>query len=205
MSNLPTDPAARRARLIRHLLPWLATVCCGHALAASVHPRVLENAAANNSVDVLLVYADQATPSFAPLRDDGDARVRRRHLVEALKSRAGAAQHATRSWLDARGIAHRDFWIANMIQARVPRGALAELAARADIARIDPNPAIGLHLPPADADPGEVSAGAVNPVGIAWGVAKIEAPLVWQAGHTGEGMRARTTVVGERRRAQRLH
>ena len=108
--------------------------------------------------------------------------MRRRALVDALRAHADQAQRGTRAWLDTHGVVHRDFWIANLLQARVPVGLLDELAARDGIARIEPNPPIPLQLPQPD-----LAAPAATD-SVAWGVAKIDAPLVWAAGFTGQGV-----------------
>ena len=159
-----------------------AAFSCG-AHAATIDPQVRKALSAAGSADVLLVFPDQATPMLAPLSLAGDYRVRRRAMVAALQARAQDAQRATRVWLDAHGIAHQDFWIANVIQARIPASALIALAARADIARIDPDPQIPQHLPQAES---ALSPQAAS--GIGWGVSKIDAPAVWAVGDTGQGV-----------------
>ena len=188
MSNLPIDCRRWRLRHVtRPLLLLVAALPGSHALAAAVHPQVVEAANRDGSADAILVFPDQSRPLLTPLRVDGDYRARRRALVAALQARADRDQRGVRSWLDARGIAHRDYWIANVIQARVPLSALGELAARADVARVDPNPQIRLQFPLAESQsaPAIVAAGAT---GIAWGVAKIDAPSVWSGGFTGQGV-----------------
>ena len=177
MSSLPTE---RSPQFVCGLLCALAA---GGAEAASVDPQVRAALSATGSADVLLVFSDQAVPALAPLAPDGGYRARRRALVSVLRVRADSGQAATRAWLDAHGIAHRDFWIANLIQARIPASALSALAACTDIARIDPNPQIPQHLPQAER---ALSSQAVS--GIAWGVSKIHAPAVWAAGDTGQGV-----------------
>ena len=152
--------------------------CCSIATAADINPRVRADASANGDVDAIIVFADQSRPILPA----ADYRVRRRMLVDALRSRAEHAQRAVHAWLDAHGIVHRDFWIANLIQARIPAAVLNELGARSDIARIEPNPSIPRHLPqPAFAAPSATDS-------IAWGVSKIDAPSVWAAGFSGQGV-----------------
>jgi subtilisin family serine protease len=150
------------------------------ATAAQIDSRVRALAAVGGSVDTILVFADQSRPAVPA---QVDYRARRRALVGELRSRADRSQRAMRVWLDARRIPHRDFWIANLIQAQLPASALDELAARSDIERVDPNPSIPLRRP-ADAVP---SAPFVA-TSIAWGVARIEAPDVWAAGFNGQGV-----------------
>ncbi|HEX6833216.1 MAG TPA: hypothetical protein VF132_06755, partial [Rudaea sp.] len=102
------------------LLPMIAS-------AADVHPRVFQQAVAQGSSDVVFVFGDQAQPLLAPLSEMADYRTRRRALVDALRARADHDQRDLRVWLDRQGIAHRDFWIANVIQARVPASAVDPL------------------------------------------------------------------------------
>src|ERR1700760_435495 len=177
-------PASLRLPLI-----FLAA-CTTAAQAAPIDPRVAAQAQARGDSDALLVLADQSDPSLVPLDATANYLVRRRALVDALRSRAERTQRELRAWLDARGIAHRDFWIANVIQARVPQDMLAELAVRNELRRIDANPAVTTDLPqPDNARPATPEATQ----SVAWGVAKIPAPAVWALGFTGQGV----TIAGE--------
>jgi subtilisin family serine protease len=187
MSSLRTERrfVARRAALLASA-PILAASAI--APAAVVDPSVLDSANRDGSVDAILVLADQTRPLLAPLREDGEPRIRRSALVAALRARAEATQPGLREWFTARGIAHRDFWIVNLIQARLPASLLRELAARSDVVRIEPNPQIALRLP--EPEPGLAAAPQAVDIatGIAWGVARIEAPAVWSAGVSGQGI-----------------
>jgi subtilisin family serine protease len=161
----------------------LAVACIGQVSAAEVAAQVRTAMSAAGSADVLLVFPDQTRPLLSPLASGSDYRARRRALVAALRARADSDQAATRAWLDARGIAHRDFWIANLIQARIATSDLSALAARADIGWIDPNPLIQNRLPQS-----ERALAPLATAGIAWGVSQIRAPAVWAAGDTGQGV-----------------
>ena len=166
--------------------------CAGGARGATVDPRVAQQAQAAGDSDALLVLVDQAAPSLAPLDSQADYRVRRRALVAALRARAQATQQDVRRWLDAHGIAHRDFWIANVIEARVPAALLAELAAHPALRRVDANPAIALRLP--EPQPNVMEGNTPDALqSVSWGVAKIQAPAVWALGFTGQGV----TIAGE--------
>ena len=188
MSNLPTEAKRRGSGSFALALAAFIAIAAhaGPAAAAAIDPRVLATATRDGAADVLLVLADQSTPSLVPLRLAQDYRAHRRALVAALRARAGYDQRALGAWLDARHIEHRDFWIVNLIEARVPLAALNELAARNDIVRVDPNVRIPLRLP-ADQSV-KPDAAAASASGIAWGVAKIEAPLVWAEGDIGAGV-----------------
>lgn len=162
-----------------------ALLACTSARGAEIHPRVIAEAQQHGTSDAVLVFSDQSTPLLSPLSPEADYHVRRRALVEALRARADASQDRVRRWLDARGIAHRDYWIANVIEAHLPASALPELAQRVDVARVEPNTIIARHLPSVDSS---LPMAAPDAAGIAWGVAKIGAPAVWALGFTGQGV-----------------
>lgn len=185
MSNSHIEPMRDRPnRVVRAVSAALVCAVASSGVpAATVESGANATAVRDGSVDVLLVLPDQARPLAAPLARDADYRVRRAALVAALRARARHDQRALGAWLDARGIAHRDYWIVNVVQARVPASALAMLAARGDIDTVRANPAIALKLPPTTAAPANALAS-----GIAWGVAKVEAPLVWAEGVNGAGV-----------------
>jgi serine protease AprX len=188
MSSLRTDGMRGRGANSAPAFALLSVaLACANAAAATVDPRVPAMAANDGSADALLVLADQSMPLVAPLRPDGDYHARRRALVDALRARAEHGQRALRAWLDARQIAHRDFWIANVIEARVPAGALGDLAARSEIERIGANPRVPLRLP-GDRNITPSAPASTLASGIGWGVAKIDAPLVWAQGVIGQGV-----------------
>jgi subtilisin family serine protease len=180
---------------MRHLAALslsLFAFCAASAYGARIDPRVTQQASVSGASDALLVLDDQASPTLAPLDTNADYRIRRRALVAALRARADASQRALRAWLDAHGIAHRDFWIANVMQARLPQGLLTELANRGELRRIDANPAVLMPLPQPQPQGARPDAPAATQ-GVTWGVAKIQAPAVWALGFTGQGV----TIAGE--------
>jgi serine protease AprX len=185
MSSLPTEPARRR-RLSALPIPLVLAACSGICAAATIEPGARTAAQRDGAVDALVVFADRSLPSL-PLRAAADHHARRRALVAALRARADHDQRGLRAWLDARGIGHRDFWIANVVEARLPASALDELARRTELVRIDLNVRVPLRLPP-DQGSAPASPAVIPASGIAWGVAKIEAPLVWAEGDTGAGV-----------------
>ncbi|MGA9829203.1 MAG: S8 family serine peptidase, partial [Rhodanobacteraceae bacterium] len=156
----------------------------GIAGAADIDRSLLAAAAEHGSADALIVFADQAPPVLAPLDRTADYRLRRRVLVDALRARSDAEQRDVRDWLDARGIAHRDFWVANVIETRLSSADLADLGRRGDVTRIVSNTVISAHLP----RPETGAESPDQPTTIEWGVMQINAPLAWAAGDTGQGV-----------------
>lgn len=169
----------------RRLL-WLALFAAGSAGAAEIDPTLLDYGGAATQ-DVLLVMDDQSTPLTTPLTSDTDYLLRRRIFVANLIARADESQDGVRAWLTKRGIRHRPYWIANVIQAELPATALRELAratsdsALGRIARIEPNPLLTTRLPKLEATDKAIEA-------VAAGVTRIRAPSVWSAGFRGQGV-----------------
>ena len=160
----------------------------GSAHAADVAPALRADAARTGRADTLIVLAAQAPQQL--LRQDGDYRLRRRALVEALRATAEVSQADLRAWLDARGIAYRSFWISNMIQADLTADQIDAVSRREDVARLSANPILTLHLPARPADQPALSIGPQpNFVTAAtWGVTDLHAPQVWAQGFTGQGV-----------------
>jgi subtilisin family serine protease len=172
---------------VEHLrkLPLAAlAIACGSAFGAQVNPDLAAAINRDGSAQALIVLKDQTTPMLAPLAESAGYKAHRRALVDALRSRADEQQSSLRAWLDGRGIAYRPYWIANVVLANLTARDLSLLAVRRDVSRIEPNPRIPAHLP-RPAAPGKEPAAVDS---IAWGVSKINAPQVWAAGDTGQGV-----------------
>jgi len=153
---------------------------CDIADAAEIDSGLAMIAERDGMADVLIVLPDQDPPLLSPLAPDGNYLLRRRALVDALVARADTSQASTRHWLAKQGLAHRAFWIANVIAARLPAAVLRELAQRTDIASIKSDAEIAMGVP----QPELVTA----PEAIEPGVTKIRAPEVWALGFTGQGV-----------------
>lgn len=154
------------------------------AYAADVDPGLMAKAAQSGTVPVLLVFPDQETPALTPLRLNTDVLERRRALVDALRVRADMKQAPVRAWLDARGIVHRAYWIANVIAARLTAAQIDALKARKDLARIASNQALRQALPVRDHTDATPKSLLARP----WGIEKINAPQVWASGVEGQGV-----------------
>lgn len=161
----------------------LLALACASAPAAPIEPAVQAQMRDGAVLEALVVLPDQAPPALAPLAATADYRLRRRMLVDALRTRAERQQAGVRAWLDARGADYRPYWIANLIWVRIGAADLAVLAARGDVARIAANPRLDARLPHAAA---ARTSAALDTVG--WGVDKINAPQVWAAGFDGQGI-----------------
>ena len=104
-------------------------------------------------------------------------------VVNSLRTVASRTQGPILSLLRQRGIAYQSFFIVNMIKVTGDRNLMEELAARADVARIDANPTVHNSLPTGQRmeTPGQLT-------GIEWNVERVKAPEVWALGFHGEGL-----------------
>jgi len=170
--------------VLRRLPIAALAIACGSVFAAQVNPDLAAAARRDGSAEALIVLADQSTPVLAPLDAGIDYKSHRRALVDALRARAQMQQSGVKAWLESRGIEYRAYWISNVVLARLNARDLKLLSARRDISRIETNPRITARLP----QPQAGGVGTDDVESVAWGVTKINAPQVWAAGVTGEGV-----------------
>jgi serine protease AprX len=167
--------------MLRRLAPALAALLlAARAVAASPDPRIADwawdLAAGGAEAPVIVLLRDQADLSAAAALPD---RLDRRRFVHlALTEAARRSQPPLAAWLDARGIAHRDFFVVNAVALRADRARLLELARRDDVALVAGDPET--RLEPVAARPA--------PKAAQWNVAVVGAPAAWAEGHDGEGI-----------------
>jgi serine protease AprX len=146
---------------------------------AMVHPLVWDTLDAQGEADVLVVLRAQADLSGATAQPTKEAKGR--YVYEALRAVAETTQPALLADLDARGVEYRAFYLVNMVQMRANRALVEALAARADVARIEPNPWVrGI--------PDEPLAAADAPASIEPNLLRVHADEVWALGYTGQGV-----------------
>lgn len=149
--------------------------------AAEVHPALLRSVAANPDAeaDYIVILKEQADLSSA---ESLRTKEEKGALVFALLNEvAQRTQPPVQRALTAQGAAVVPFWITNALHVRGPVGTIFSLAARSDVARIDPNPVIVAKLPPTDAR-------AAVPNAVEPGVTLINAPSLWSRGFNGQNI-----------------
>lgn len=147
------------------------------------------------------VYADLASNGgtaefFVYLKETADLSVARNLVGKVNKAErvyrelsrvAETSQAPLRATLDARGIEYTPFWIANTLLVTGDRALVEELAARPDVASIEPNREFQLIEPVEWVEEGTTSDNRI--AAIEWGVQNINAPQVWSNfGVTGQGV-----------------
>jgi subtilisin family serine protease len=152
-------------------------------VVAKIDAAVLATLAEAGSTSFIALMAEQADLSGAyQLRSKEE---KGRFVFEALRATAERSQAGLLAELEARSVAHRSLYVVNAVVVEQGDLALAaELAGRADVARLVANPTVRQPLP-------EVAASApdVSPEVIEWGVNNVNAPQVWATyGITGTGI-----------------
>jgi len=179
--------AARLAltRLLALLLACLASTGWAEVddTRRKVEASLLAEAAGGQPCACVVLLAEQADLSAAYSMRDADARGW--YVYNTLRAHARRTQAGLRTFLRRRGVESRSLWAANAVVTNADQALLAELAARADVRRIESNrPARWIEDPPVR----ELvyAPDAVDTV--EWGVSNVNAPLVWALGFTGQGI-----------------
>jgi uncharacterized membrane protein len=104
------------------------------------------------------------------------------YVFDTLQATAAESQRDLRAYLELQGVAHRPFYVANMVYVYGGSEALLmDLAARPDVDRILPNRQFQLQEPFIDEN-APASTAAIEP-----NISFIRAPEVWNMGITGQG------------------
>ncbi len=147
------------------------------AWQGKVDARVLQKAEAGEC-EFLVFLSEQAD-----VRDAAAFKVKQAkgaHVFSRLHEVAQRTQAPVLDLLRARGLAHRSFWLANMLWVRGDSAAVQVLGQRDDVLRILDNPSMHLQEP-------ALSPEAVSGT-IEWNIVKVRAPDVWALGYTGQGV-----------------
>lgn len=131
--------------------------------------------------DFLVVLQEQADVSAAATLP---SKAEKGRLVyETLTAVARRSQAPILAQLQAQNIVYQRFWLVNMIAVRGNRQLVEQLAQREDVAHIYANSEVALQLLPTEQADIERALQAIE-----WNIELVNAPDVWQAGVTGEGV-----------------
>ncbi len=145
-----------------------------------VDPWVLDQATGKRPVE-FIVFLDQQA-DLSPARSISGKVAKGAWVSEALRETARRTQAPILERLDALGVEHRSYWVANMIWVQADREVVRQMAERADVRRVHANPWIRMEQPV------EITRDRVDaPESIEPGILNTEAPDVfWAAGFTGQ-------------------
>jgi len=145
-----------------------------------IDPILLEPSETNDS-EFLVFMREQADLSGANKILDGIAK--RQYVYETLVKTASITQAPVRAILESKNIEYRAFWIANLIWVKGDQQLLKELAKMQEVKNIYANPRVKLSIFPINA-----TLHVQKADGIEWNIQKINAPVLWNAGFTGQGV-----------------
>jgi serine protease AprX len=162
---------------------------------SKIAPWVLQHTGGGNQAEFLVVLRDQAdlrgAQALATKQQKG------RYVRDVLWHKAQATQGPLLTWLRQRNIAHRSYYIVNLIWVKGNFDVALELAARPDVARVEGNPHIHNRLP----QPGpvvEAPRSLQRPATIEPGINYTHAPQVWAQGFTGQTIVVASADTGVR-------
>lgn len=173
--DTPLHPCVLLALLLALALPSAHAKPPGWQ--GKVDARVLRSAEAGEC-EFLVYLSEQADVRSAAAQKTKAAKGAR--VCHGLQEVARRTQAPLLAALKKRGLAHRPFWLVNMIWVRGDSDALQTLSLRSDVSCILANPSLRLQEPDQAASS---ATGAVE-----WNIAKVRAPEVWALGFTGQGV-----------------
>jgi subtilisin family serine protease len=175
----------------------LAVPAAGLALAgasggrATVAPLVLRQTVGGRSASFLVVLRSQADVSASATLATKDAKDE--FVYRTLRSWADRTQAPIVAALDRMGAPHRSHFLVNMLTVTGDRRVVDALAARPDVARIEPN----VKMRSTNLLVGPPRAAPVAPDAIEWNIRRVRAPNVWAQGFTGQGIVVGNIDTGE--------
>ena len=150
------------------------------AWTAKTDPALLAATADGATAEFLVVLTAQGDVSGAARLAGKTARGQ--YVYDTLRAVAAQSQGPLRALLAARGVPYRAYWVRNMLWVRGDRAALQTLAGRPEVAHVYANTTHHTEPPPL------ANAPAAAAAGVEWNIAKVNAPQVWAAGVTGQGV-----------------
>ena len=132
----------------------------------------------------LLVFLDQQA-DLSGAEDFKTKQEKGAYVYQELTKTAKQSQKPILDTLEKLGVEYQSFWVANMIWVSGNSTVLRTLAQRNDVAHIFANPQVGLKMPFASGNK-DINASIDAPSSIEWNIEKVGAPLIWEAGYTGE-------------------
>jgi subtilisin family serine protease len=144
---------------------------------------VITRAAQAERVDVLIQVRDHGPLGSLDQRQKFESKLDA--AVVALRASAAATQRGLIAELSRRGIAHRAYWVSNVIAANVAVADLEWIAARPEVQKIESDAPRHFETPPNEFD---IARSGTNVLAIESGVNQVRAPQVWAMGYTGQNV-----------------
>jgi subtilisin family serine protease len=153
------------------------------AVAEKVAPRVLRDTAQGRTGTFFVILKANADLSGASRYTSKEAKGR--YVFDVLRAFADRTQAPLKAMLDRMGAHYTSHFMANMLTVTAGRDVVDAMAARSEVAQIQPKVWIHSTLLPATAPK---AAPVEGPQAIEWNISRVKAPQVWQHGDTGQGI-----------------
>jgi hypothetical protein len=160
---------------------------------AKIDPWLLERAGPE-PIEFLVYLSEQANLQGATHLEEKASKGT--YIYQRLFETARLSQAPLLAALNQRRIEVRSYWIANLLWVRGSAADLQFIASRPEVAHIYPNPQIHLDLPNLQIEPAFMeifksyaieNLRESNLSTVEWNIQKVNAPLIWAAGITGQG------------------
>jgi uncharacterized repeat protein (TIGR01451 family) len=170
------------AFLLTSGLVLVASSAHGAVWTGKVDPWVLQRAADGAKAEFLIYLKEQADLSGAELLLTKEEKGG--YVYRELTAVAERSQAAIIASLSSRDVDYRQFWIANMMWMQGDADTIKDVAQRPDVAHIFANPAVAVSEPAAGAIAKRIESVST----VIWNIGLVNAPQVWAAGFTGQGV-----------------
>jgi subtilisin family serine protease len=146
-----------------------------------VDPWVVQQAE-KGKAEFIVFLTEQADLSGSALL--ATKREKGKWVFERLTAVAERTQKPLVEALQSLGVEFKPYWVSNMIWVHGDMETVTKMALRSDVARIHANPAVRLQRPA----PEEAIAQPFSTTAVEWNISHVNAPAVWAAGYTGQGV-----------------
>jgi serine protease AprX len=186
----PRTRTALLIALVATLMMSVAATAQSPAAAATqkVSPMVLTQTAHGGTASFLVELRAKADLSGAALLTTKTEKGR--YVYDTLRAFADRTQAPIKALLGRMGATYRSHFMANVMVVTGNRTVVDALAARSDVARIDPNRMLRSTSLPVSAP--VLAPQAAGPTAVEWNVQRVRAPQVWALGDKGQGI-----VIGD--------
>lgn len=178
------------AAWVTYLQPQADTSALDNGQVSKLSAWVMQHTENAAEAEMLVVLNEQADLSGAALLPNQAERAR--FVWQRLVAVAERTQKPLLNELERAGVAHRPFYISNVVWVKGNRAAALKIAQRPEVRRIDGNPVFRAIPEPATnpitPDKPKNSRAPEAALTVEWGISQTHAPKVWALGYTGQGV-----------------
>lgn len=130
--------------------------------------------------EVTLIVRLHSPPLTPPSSKERIEKIKQ--VVKQLQEVAKITQQPLLEYLQTQGIPYQSFWVSNDVLITAPAAKIPEILAFDSVAKAFSNDPIQMDLPR------PVTAAVDSPNAVEWNINQVNAPAVWNLGHTGQNV-----------------